>query len=439
MTAADPRPHRKLLVVARREYVAMIRTRSFLVSVLLVPALLAGSIAIQTWIARRGATEDKVVVVFDRSGALIDGLEAATAQRSAGAGADEAALAHFQVERGDPAALDDELRLALSGRIRGGELAAFVEIGPRAVAGGPGPEASITYHAESLAFSELRRWLESTTRGLVTRRRLAAAGLDEAAIGAALAPLDFHGEGLVERGPDGALRRTDARQALAAEMMPFALLLLLFTSVMMTAQPALQAVIEEKQLRIAEVLLGSVAPFDLMLGKLIGYALLSLTIVAVYLALGALAAQHYGLLGLLPPGLVAWMIAFVAVSVFLYGAFFVAIGAAVSDIKESQNLILPVMLVLMAPLFVWPQVLAEPLGGLATALSLIPPITPLLMPMRLAVTAAVPLWQPCLGLALALLTALVVVLAAGRIFRIGLLAHGKTPTLRELARWALRG
>ena len=283
------------------------------------------------------------------------------------------------------------------------------------------------------------RILRPAARQAVTRRRLLAAGLDDAAIASGLAPVPIDAGGLLERAEDGTIVTTDKTSALVAEIAPFGLLLLLFLAVMMTAQPALQAVIEEKQQRIAEVLLGSVAPTDLMLGKLLGYVGVSLTLVCVYLGLALTAASHYGFLSILPPALILWMFVFVALAVLLYGAVFVAVGAAVSDLKESQNLIMPLMIVLMAPLFVWTQVIAEPLGGLATILSLIPPMTPLLMPMRLAVSSAVPLWQPLLGLVLTFLTALVVIAAAGRIFRIGILSHGKPPKIGELVRWALRG
>lgn len=431
---------RKVAVIARREYAAMVRTKSFVVSVVLMPALMAGSIWIQTVLAERGATEDKKIVVFDRSGELADDLAVAAAARNQAvdAAAEGEDRADFVVAVDDPAELDDARRLELSESIRQGDLAAFVEIGPGVVDPAKG-DAQIAYHAESLAFSDLRRWFEGSARQAVTRHRLLAAGLDDAAIAAGLAPVDFDGRGLYEREEDGSLTVADKTSALVAELAPFGILMLLFISVMMTAQPALQAVIEEKQQRIAEVLLGSVAPTDLMLGKLLGYVGVSLTLVCVYLGLALTAASHYGFLSILPPALIAWMLAFVALAVLLYGSVFVAVGAAVSDLKESQNLVLPLMIVMMAPLFVWTQVIAEPLGSMATILSLIPLMTPLLMPMRLAVSSAIPLWQPLAGLVLTFACALVVITAAGRIFRIGILSHGRPPRIGELLRWALRG
>ncbi|MEZ4385652.1 MAG: ABC transporter permease [Nannocystaceae bacterium] len=434
---------RKITVVARREYAAMVRTKSFVASVLLVPALMGGSIYIQAALAKRGSTQDKTIVVVDRSGALAEDLTAAAAARNEAAPGVGDDKAEFIVDLRDPAGFDDERRLELSEQIRRGDLAAFVEIGggvvdPKLIGDAPS-EGMITYRAESLSFSDLRQWFERSARQAVTRRRLLAAGLDDAAIAAGLTPVPIDAEGLLERAEDGTIVATDKTSALVAELAPFGLLLLLFLAVMMTAQPALQAVIEEKQQRIAEVLLGSVSSADLMFGKLFGYVGVSLTLVGVYLGLALIAASHYGFLSILPPALILWMFVFVALAVLLYGAVFVAVGAAVSDLKESQNLLMPLMIVMMAPLFVWTQVIAEPLGGLATALSLIPPMTPLLMPMRLAVSSAVPLWQPLLGLVLTFATALLVITAAGRIFRIGILSHGKPPKLSELARWALRG
>jgi ABC-2 type transport system permease protein len=94
---------------------------------------------------------------------------------------------------------------------------------------------------------------------------------------------------------------------------------------------------------------------------------------------------------------------------------------------------------MMFPLFVWLHVIREPTSGFATALSFIPPATPLLMVLRMTATKAVPLWQPILGVVVLVATTLLCVFAAGRIFRIGFLAQGKAPNLLQLARWAVRG
>ena len=91
------------------------------------------------------------------------------------------------------------------------------------------------------------------------------------------------------------------------------------------------------------------------------------------------------------------------------------------------------------PLMVWPHVLSDPMSSFSTAVSLFPPATPMLMILRLTATTAIPLWEPLLGIVLVIATTLLAVVIAGRIFRIGILAQGKTPKVAELVRWAIRG
>jgi ABC-2 type transport system permease protein len=99
----------------------------------------------------------------------------------------------------------------------------------------------------------------------------------------------------------------------------------------------------------------------------------------------------------------------------------------------------PVMLVAMAPLFVWLNVVREPTSNFATFVSLVPPATPMLMILRQSVPPGVPLWQPVLGIVLVLLCTLFFVFAGARIFRVGILMQGKAPKPSELAKWIVRG
>ena len=215
--------------------------------------------------------------------------------------------------------------------------------------------------------------------------------------------------------------------------------MLMFMSIMIVCQPMLTSVIEEKQQRIAEVLLGSVSPFQLMMGKLAGNVGVALTIVAVYLLGGYFLAHYYGYTEMLPVRILVWFIAFEVLASLLFGAVFIGIGAACTEIKEAQSLMAPVMIVVVFPLMVWINVLQEPLSKFAMWISLFPPATPMLMMLRLAASPMVPLWQPILGIVLTLLMTLAFVFAAGRVFRIGLLVQGKAPKLAELAGWILRG
>ena len=241
------------------------------------------------------------------------------------------------------------------------------------------------------------------------------------------------------RSSGGEVRKGDEGSRGLNFFIPFALIMLMFMSIMIVCQPMLTSVIEEKQQRIAEVLLGSASPFQLMMGKLIGNVGVALTIVAVYLVGGYFLAQHYGYTDVLPVRLIGWFIGFEVLACLLFGAVFIGIGAACTEIKEAQSLMMPVMILVIFPLMVWINVLQEPLSGFATWVSLFPPATPMLMMLRLAASPMVPLWQPVLGMALTLATTLAAAFAAGRVFRIGLLVQGKAPKLSELAGWIVRG
>ncbi len=245
--------------------------------------------------------------------------------------------------------------------------------------------------------------------------------------------------GLLSRDAEGRISGAAPTNMLANIFLPMGLMMLMFMMIMIGAQPLMQSVIEEKMQRIAEVLLGSVSPFELMMGKLVGMVGVSLTIATLYLC-GAYYAVHRADLGsFFPSHLMWWFVLFQVLAVLMYGAMFIAIGAAVSDLKEAQSLVTPVMLVVVAPLFVWMNVVREPSSTMAVAMSLFPPATPMLMLMRQAVPPGVPVWQSLLGVCLVLLTTLLAVFCAGRIFRVGILMQGKGAKIGEMLRWVVRG
>ena len=102
-------------------------------------------------------------------------------------------------------------------------------------------------------------------------------------------------------------------------------------------------------------------------------------------------------------------------------------------------MLMPVMIFVMSPFFVWTAVLKAPTAPFSVAVSLFPPATPMLMLLRQAIPPGVPFWQPALGVVLVLLTTAAFVYIAGRIFRVGILMQGKGAKVRDMLRWATRG
>jgi ABC-2 type transport system permease protein len=203
--------------------------------------------------------------------------------------------------------------------------------------------------------------------------------------------------------------------------------------------PLLNAVMEEKSQRIAEVVLGSAKPFQFMLGKVLGAVAVSLTGAVVYVVGGVLAIREMGLADYIPYHVLPWFFAYTLLAIVMLGATYAALGSICNDPTEAQSLMLPAMLPVMIPMFVLVPVLKEPESTLAVALSLFPFFTPILMLIRHTVLESIPMWQPWLGLLGMFLFAMFCVWAGGRVFRVALLMQGTPPKLGNLLRWAVWG
>ncbi len=220
-------------------------------------------------------------------------------------------------------------------------------------------------------------------------------------------------------------------------LVPAVLLFVMFLLVMSTTPQLLNSVLEEKMSKVSEVLLGSLTPFELMMGKLLGNTAIAIVLATLYLAGGYGLAMYYGYADAITPGIMAALGIFVVLAITLYGSLFMAVGSACDDLKDAQSLMMPIMLLSMLPLFVWVNVLKNPSSGLSVGLSLFPPASPYLMLMRMAMRPAPPAWQVGLAMVGTALTALLCVWAAAKIFRTGLLMQGKTPSYREILRWVM--
>ena len=220
-------------------------------------------------------------------------------------------------------------------------------------------------------------------------------------------------------------------------LMPVVLMFAMFFVIMTSAPQLLNSVLEEKMSKISEVLLGSITPFELMMGKLLGNVGIAIVLATLYIGTGFAVAAYYGYADVVSPPLVVALAVFLVLAVMLYGSLYMAVGAACSELKDAQSLMMPVMLLSMFPTFVWMAVLKSPSSPLAVGLALFPPASPFLMLMRMAMRPEPPLWQVALSIVLCTATSFLCVWAAAKIFRTGLLMQGKSPTYREISRWVL--
>jgi ABC-2 type transport system permease protein len=218
-------------------------------------------------------------------------------------------------------------------------------------------------------------------------------------------------------------------------VIPVGMMLILLFSVMSGSPQLLNSVMEEKMSRISEVLIGSVTPFELMMGKLLGSAAVSFLLALLYVVAGVFVARHYGYADAIHVRDLAWFTLFLGASVMMFGSMFISIGAACTDLKDAQGMMGPAMMFLMLPWMTWFAVLNAPESPMAVGLSLFPSATPFLMLLRIMLPPGPPLWQVALGVALVTATAVGFTYAAGKIFRTGLLMQGKAASLGEMWRW----
>jgi ABC-2 type transport system permease protein len=426
----------KMLTVASVEFATLVRSKAFLITLVLMPVIMAVSFLLMRMTRNASDTTERRFAYIDQSGVAGAVLEAAAAERNLTADAER--IPRFVPVRVDERAQSrDDLRIALSDRVRAGELFAFVEI-PAAIVD-PDADVGILYYSDHPSYDRLPVWLMRTINQAVLGERFRAASVNPAVVARLMKTSEISNLGLFQREASGTIRAGEKVDPLRALGVPAVMMVLMFIVVMAGAPQLLNSAIEEKMSRISEVLIGSVPPFQLMLGKLLACVSVSLVLASIYIAGGLVMAQSYGYTGALTPALAAWFVLFLIMGVLIFGSIFIAIGAACNDLKDSQNMMTPVMLFMMVPVFTWGAVLRAPDSPLAVGLSLLPTAAPFLMLLRIALQPGPPAWQVALSLTLTALATAGTVWAAGRIFRTGILMQGKSASLREMLRWVKAG
>jgi len=219
--------------------------------------------------------------------------------------------------------------------------------------------------------------------------------------------------------------------------LPFIFMMLIYASVLTGGNYLLMGTLEEKGSRVMEVLLSAVSPTQLLIGKLIGQGLVGLTVVAIYGGVGIAAANQFNYLAVLPSGMqIVWMAMYFFMAYFFLGAMMVAVGAAVTELREAQALYAPITFSLIIPFVLMFAIMDNPGGLVARIFSFFPPTTPFVMVMRLSQPShTVPLWEIGVSLLVGFAGVVGMVWIAAKIFRIGVLRYGKPPTLVGLLKW----
>jgi ABC-2 type transport system permease protein len=448
----------RIRLVARREFFTTVGSKGFLIGVLVMPLLLTAVIVLlPRLMANRGAQVAVEVAVIDRAGsAFAETLrtelqpEAIIARQDSGRREAQAQVAAsgaprtnmpaprmsnptFTVKSLPQATETADEQAWLTGAPGKRERRAIVEIPAAAVAAPPGSAyESYRILAPANLPPDAEGILHSAVRPALVAERLRSSGLDPALVSAAThiarSPTRLVGADGREREGQGLNR-----------MMPFIMGLLLFMCIISGGQGLMTSTVEEKSSRVVEVLLAAVSSLELMWGKLLGQLGVGLVMMAVYVGLGVIALLQFAMFGLIDPLLIVWLFLFFFTAYLVFGAMMMSIGAAVSQVADAQSLMGPVMLLMVVPYMATFMVGNAPDSMFAVVASFIPPINSFIMMARLASTSPPAIWQVALSLLLSVGAAAVAVWFAARIFRVGLLMHGKPPSFGTLLKWARMG
>ncbi|MFT4688215.1 MAG: ABC transporter permease [Verrucomicrobiia bacterium] len=432
----------KIKRVAVAEYLNAVRSKAFVLSVVMAPLIMAFSIGIQIMAEKKVDRSPRKFAVVDRSGQLFDSVVRAAENRNKSLDAPmgkigkivgpKAPFVPSLVESDDD---HEALILNLSSQVRRKEIFAFVVIGKDVMLTEGKGERGIRYFSQTPTYRELPSWIERTLNTEVRRGRINEAGLDAAQINRLSRQVQMEKLGLSKKSSTGKVEKARKDNQIANLLVPVVAMVMMFVIVMTSAPMLMNTVLEEKMNKVSEVLIASVTPFQLMFGKLVGCVLVAMTLSLLYIGSLAAALTYFGVLSLIPIPLIIWFFVFQILALFIFGSMFLAIGSACNEIRDAQSLMMPAMMLVMVPMLTWMPILKAPNSPFSQTMSLIPPFTPMLMTMRLASPPGPAVWELVLGFVLTGLFMFACVWAAARIFRIGLLAQGQSPSFAKLISW----
>lgn len=434
----------KILRFTLREYMAAVKTKGFIIGLLLAPIFMSGSVIAMALLKDHVDTRTRNIAVIDETGqigqVLVDLAEYRNGNEIFDEETGEQVQPEYVIQLLDAEA-DRQAQLSnLSEQVRSGDLHAFLVIDPHVIHPMEDPDnAQASYHAESAALDDVRGWLQWPINNHLRKLRLSEAGVEESQIPDLFHWVSVDATGLLSIDEEGNILDAEETNEIQAIAAPLILVMFMFMIAMMGAIPLLSAVQEEKGMRIAEVLLGSMSPFQFMAGKVLGGLAVALTSILVYVGGGVLFMEWRGMDAFIPYDVLPWFLTNAVILIFMLGSLMAALGSVANDAKDAQSLSFPAMLPMMIPMFTLMPVVKEPLSSFSTWMSLIPPFTPMVMTLRMSTPVTIPAWQPWAGLIGVIIFTLLVMWGGARLFRTAILMQGVPLKFSNILRWMTKG
>lgn len=411
---------RKIVIIATREFLETVRTKMFVISVVLMPVLILAFVLGTGYISKIAEKEElpaRTIALIDHSGLLAEALQKQIDEHNK-----QNPLRRYVLKaEGTTAAEVERVRA----RAAANELYAYVVV----------PQAAI----DGDASCELGR-VDTQMKAGRTLRRMVTEAVVAVRFGQLEPPLDRDFVKRLER--KVTFRELDLQtgteqvgDTMTRVLTPFAFMFLMWMGTLGISHGLLTSVIEEKSSRVVEVLLSAVSPTELMAGKILGMSLVGVLLISIWGGVGLFAADARGMSSLITGMRLTYVVLYF-IPGFLFAAGLMAgIGAACNTLKEAQSMTFPQSLLTMVPMIMWFYLTEYPNSVLSIIISYVPPITPYVMILRICADPHTPVWQIVTTLAVLWAAVFGVIWAAGKVFRVGVLMYGKPPSPRELLRW----
>jgi ABC-2 type transport system permease protein len=414
---------KKVWIIAKREYLERVRTRSFLLSTFVTPVLMATFLVLPTLIstsAARGIMRDserpaRVVIASDNS-ALAE-LASGELMRQHGT--------RYEPSVVSPASPAEHARL--DKMLDNSDIEGYVWLDGSAIA-----SRQVVFTTRRMGDFILRGRLGDALSYALAAQRMVKQGSNAADVAAILQPVEL----TAVRAGNTSVVYNEVRGAVVVFILMFVMLFSLLSYGVMV----MRSVMEEKSSRITEVLMCAASAQELMAGKILGTGSVGLTQIGLWLAIAGFGASRSLYLRTamtvldVGPSLIIYFVVFYSLGYLLYSAIFAGVGAIFNSIDEAQQWNFVVILPLIAASAMILPVATSSDSLISVAASLFPFCSPILMFERLAVHNP-PLWQVALSLILLVATIGGAMIVSARIYRTGILMYGKRPTIRELSRW----
>ena len=435
----------KVITVIKREYITRVKTKGFVASVLLMPVMMSIVMVLPSLMVslQHKSDEMKTFVVFDETGEIFSKMQDAL---------DENSFFHHEgkrvyqlIEKSSDFSGNVDTKQQLNQQLETKEIHGYIEI-PQDVF----DSLQVNYYAKNITNFEEQRAFRRIISQIVTNKRLEDKGYAADEVRDLMQRIRF-----AEYAVSGKTDTVEGEETAMVRIgLTYILTFSLYLFTLIYGASVMRSVLEEKTTRIVEVIISSVKPHQLLFGKIIGVCLVCLTMfliwggcaVLLFMNLNAILGL-FGVEGLPPefigitdiikstavPAFVYFLIYFIS-GFFLFSTIYAAAGAICNSEEEAQQVVTPLVMMLILPFMLMFGLFRAPDATLTVALSHIPFFSPLLMFMRINVLAP-PFWEILLNIAVMIATIVGAIFVMGKIYKIGILMYGKRPTPSELWRW----